>query len=139
MFSVPEVGGRPPRDVSREALTLIIQPRMEEIFSLAAKEIKRSDFGDLLGAGLVLTGGGSLLEGCVSLAEEIFGLPVKVGVPKGFIGLMETTSNPIYATGIGLVLYGLENEEGVKDFKEDETKWWDRILQIMRQFVKDFF
>jgi len=139
MFSVPEVGGRPPRNVSREVLTSIIQPRMEEIFSLAAKEIKRSDFGDLLGAGLVLTGGGSLLEGCVSLTEEIFGLPVKVGVPMGFVGLMEATSNPIYATGIGLVLYGLENEEGVKEFKEDETKWWDRILQIMRQFVKDFF
>ena len=139
MFSVPEVGGRPPRNVSREVLTSIIQPRMEEIFSLAAKEIKRSDFGDLLGAGLVLTGGGSLLDGSISLAEEIFGLPVKVGVPKGFIGLVETTSNPIYATGIGLVLYALENEEGVKEFKEDETKWWDRILQIMRQFVKDFF
>ncbi len=139
MFMVPGLGGRAPREVSRELLRSIIQPRMEEIFSLAAKEIKRSEFGELLGAGVVLTGGGALLEGCGLLAEEIFGLPAKVGVPQGFAGLMESASSPIFATGVGLVLYGIENEEGIKGFKEDEAGLFSRIYHWMRQFVDDFF
>ncbi len=139
MFMVPGLGGRVPREVSREVMAAIIQPRMEEIFSLAAKEIKRSDYGDLLGAGVVLSGGGSLLDGCVTLAEEIFGLPVKIGIPQGFSGLIETAVNPIFATGVGLVLYGIENEEGVKGFKEDESGLFSRIYQWMHRFVEDFF
>ncbi|OVE80438.1 cell division protein FtsA, partial [bacterium I07] len=90
VFNVPGIGGRVPREVSRSVLASIIQPRVEEIFSLAAKEIKRSEFADLLGAGVVLTGGGSLLEGSTTLAEEIFGLPAKVGIPQGFSGLVES-------------------------------------------------
>jgi len=139
MLMVPGLGGRVPREVSREVMAAIIQPRMEEIFSLAAKEIKRSDYGDLLGAGVVLSGGGSLLDGCVTLAEEIFGLPVKIGMPQGFSGLIETAVNPIFATGVGLVLYGIENEEGVKGFKEDESGLFSRIYQWMHRFVEDFF
>lgn len=140
MFSVPGIGGRSPREVARTLLSSIIQPRMEEIFSLAAKEIKRSDVGELLGAGVVITGGGSLLEGSVVLAEEIFGLPVKIGVPQGFTGLVESASSPIFATGVGLVFYGVEcGVEGVKRFDEDEAGLFNKILQWMRRFVEDIF
>jgi len=113
---------------------------MEEIFSLAAKEIKRSEFGELLGAGVVITGGGSLLEGSIVLVEEIFGLPAKVGAPQGFTGLVESTSSPIFATGVGLVLYGVNlGEEGKKGFGEEEAGLFGRIYQWMRRFVEDFF
>ena len=140
VFSVPGIGGRPPREVSREVLASIIQPRMEEIFSLTAKEIKRSEFGDLLGAGVVLTGGGSLLEGASTLAEEVFGLPTKVGSPQGFVGLVDTASSPIFATGVGLVLYGLEaGEEGRRGFGHEEAGLFGRVYGWMRRFVEDFF
>ncbi len=140
VFQVPGIGGRPPREVSRTLLTSIIQPRMEEIFSLVSKEIKRSDFGDLLGAGVVLTGGGALLEGSVVLAEEIFGLPAKIGVPQGFTGLVESASSPIFATGVGLIFYGLKNKgKEWKQVGEDETNLFTRIFQWMRHFVEDFF
>ena len=113
---------------------------MEEIFSLAAKEIKRSDFGDLIGAGIVLTGGGSLLEGSPILAEEIFGLPVKIGIPQGFSGLAESASSPIFATGVGLVFYGIESKgDKVKGFGEEEAGLFSRVYNWMRQFVEDFF
>jgi len=113
-FTVSGLGGRPPKDVLRTTLTQIIQPRMEEIFSLAAKEIKRSDYSELMGAGVVLTGGGSLLEGSVELAEEVFGLPAKIGIPGGYAGLLETVASPIFATGVGLILFGLEESETMK-------------------------
>lgn len=140
VFEVQGIGRRASREVSRTLLTSIIQPRMEEIFSLAAKEIKRSEFGELLGAGVVLTGGGSLLEGSVMLADEIFGLPAQVGVPQGFSGLVESASSPIFATGVGLVLYGLEHkEEGLKGFGDDEASLFSRVVHWMRCFVEDFF
>jgi len=140
VFQVPGIGGRPPREVSRALLTSIIQPRMEEIFSLVSKEIKRSDFGDLLGAGVVLTGGGTLLEGSVVLAEEIFGLPAKIGVPQGFTGLVESASSPIFATGVGLIFYGVKNKgKEWKQMGEDGTNLFTRIFHWMRHFVEDFF
>jgi cell division protein FtsA len=141
MFTVPGIGGRAPREVSRELLTSIIQPRMEEIFSLAAKEVKRSEFEELLGAGVVLTGGGSLLDGTIELAEEIFGLPAKVGIPQGFLGLMESVANPIFATGVGLVIYGIK--KGTGQYKGglggEESGLFTRVYQWMRKFVEDYF
>lgn len=139
-FPVPGIGGRAAREVSKEVLTSIIQPRMEEIFSLAAKEIKRSDYGEILGAGVVLTGGGSLLEGCGILAEEVFGMPVKVGIPQGFAGLTSSASSPIFSTGVGLVLYAAKEEEGkLKGFAGEEAGLFSRIHQWMRRLVEDFF
>lgn len=140
MFTVPGIGSRGPREVSRALLSSIIQPRMEEIFSLVSKEIKRSDFSDLLGAGVVLTGGGCMTEDTVKLAEEIFGLPVSVGVPKGFNGLVHAASTPILATGVGLVLYGIENrDEMAKTLSDDESGLFGRVFQWMRHFVEDYF
>ena len=85
---------------------------MEEIFEIAAMEIKRSGYSRHLSAGVVLTGGGSLLKGCAELAREVLGMPVKIGIPGGFsAGLVQEIENPIYATCVGLVMYGLRHKE----------------------------
>ncbi|HHS13111.1 MAG TPA: cell division protein FtsA [bacterium] len=139
VFTVPGLGGRVSREVSRSVLNSIIQPRMEEIFGLAAKEIKRSEHGDLLGAGVVITGGGSLLEGTEMLAEEIFGLSAKLGVPRGFIGLVDTVETPVFATGVGLVLYGLDHEEMISGINTSEAGLFGRIYQWMRGVIDEFF
>ena len=105
-IKVPSVGDRPPRDLSRQALAEVVEPRYEELFSLVQAELRKSGFEDLVAAGMVLTGGTSKMEGVVELAEEIFHLPVRVGSPQNIRGLSEIVNNPIYSTGVGLVLYG---------------------------------
>ncbi|RKY82538.1 cell division protein FtsA [candidate division KSB1 bacterium] len=138
-FIVPGIGGREAREVKVKDLTSIIQPRMEEIFGLAAKEIKRSDYGDLLSAGIVLTGGGSLLRGTAQLAEEVFGLPATIGIPQGFGGLTEAASSPIFSTGVGLVFFGAGlGEDEVKKFGTEEEGLFSRIYQWMKKFADDF-
>lgn len=138
-FAVPGLGGRPPQNVLRSTLTQIIQPRMEEIFSLAAKEIKRSDYSELMGAGIVLTGGGSLLTGSIELAEEVFGLPAKIGIPGGFTGLSETVGSPIFATGVGLVLFGLEKRGTMRGLGDEEAGLFTKIVQWMKKLVQEYF
>ena len=94
-----------PRDeVSRAVLASIIEPRLEEILSLALREIKRTEYADMLGAGVVLTGGCALMDGIKDLAEKVLELPVKIGMPTGFGGLTEAAKTPIHATGVGLCL-----------------------------------
>lgn len=112
MIQVPTVGGGDPKQISRNVLASIIEPRMEEILSLTLQELKKSSHFDLLATGIVLTGGGSLMEGVVELAEKIFDVPVRTGKPSGVIGLAEKVTNPIYSTGVGLVLYGWEQFRG---------------------------
>lgn len=105
-IEVPSVGGREPREVSRQILGRIVAPRMEEILTLAYKEIVKSGYEDILAAGVVLTGGTALLEGIMELAEQIFNMPVRRGRPTGIGGLNDMVKSPMYATGVGLVLYG---------------------------------
>ena len=105
-IEVPSVGGRDPREVSRQILGRIVAPRMEEILTLAYKEIVKSGYEDILAAGVVLTGGTALLEGITELAEQIFNMPVRRGRPTGIGGLNDVVNSPMYATGVGLVLYG---------------------------------
>ena len=105
-IEVPSVGGREPREVSRQILGRIVAPRMEEILTLAYKEIVKSGYEDILAAGVVLTGGAALLEGITELAEQIFNMPVRRGCPTGIGGLNDMVNSPMYATGVGLVLYG---------------------------------
>lgn len=105
-IEVPSVGGREPREVSRQILGRIVAPRMEEILALAYKEIVKSGYEDILAAGVVLTGGTALLEGITELAEQIFNMPVRRGRPAGIGGLNDVVNSPMYATGVGLVLYG---------------------------------
>ncbi|MCB0325243.1 MAG: cell division protein FtsA [Bdellovibrionales bacterium] len=105
-IEVPSTGGREPRVLSRHVLTEIIEPRMEEILTLVHRELIRSGFDEFLTAGVVLTGGTVLLENTVDLAEEIFGMPVRIGYPTNVGGLVDVVNSPVYATGVGLVLYG---------------------------------
>ena len=108
---IPGIGGRPEKRISRSTLAQIIQPRMEEILEIAAIEIKRSGYARHLAAGAVLTGGGSLIEGTAELGAEVLGLETRVGMPTGLAGgLVEEVSDPKFATGVGLVLYGLQPE-----------------------------
>ncbi|MFP4416803.1 MAG: cell division protein FtsA [Chitinivibrionales bacterium] len=138
--SVPGVGGREQREVSKAVLASIIEPRLEEIMSLALREIKRTEYADMLGAGIVLTGGGSLMEGIEDLAERVFEMPVKLGVPAGFGGLTEAASSPIHSTGIGLCMYGMQNKPARKSKKlgggDDNFK---RIFDKMKSWVREFF
>ncbi len=109
---LPGVGGRPPIEIDKRLLAQIIQPRMEEIFEIAALEIKRSGYAKHLSAGVVLTGGGALVKGTAELAREVLGMPVKIGIPSGFAGgLIREIENPVYATAVGLVYHGLKTQE----------------------------
>jgi cell division protein FtsA len=110
-IKVPSVGDRPPRDLSRQSLAEVVEPRYDELFTLIQAEVRRSGFEDLIPAGIVLTGGTSKMEGVVELAEEIFHMPVRVGAPQGVQGLTDIVRNPIYATGVGLLQYGLLHQE----------------------------
>ena len=105
---VPGVAGRRPQIVSRRELGAIIEARMEEVFVLVGEQIQRSGYAELLGAGIVLTGGGALLDGTVELAERLLELPVRLGTPKAGGGMGEGIASPIYATAMGLVLFGAE-------------------------------
>lgn len=109
MIKVPSVGDRADRDLSRQALAEVVEPRYDELFTLIQAELRRSGFEDLVAAGIVLTGGTSKMEGVVELAEEIFHMPVSIGRPQGFSGLVDIVKNPIYSTAVGLLLYGNQN------------------------------
>ncbi len=111
-IKVPSVGERPPRDLSRQALAEVVEPRYDELFTLVHAELRRSGYEDLIAAGIVLTGGTSKMEGVVELAEEIFHTPVRIGTPQNISGLTDIVKNPIYSTGVGLLLYGLKQHSG---------------------------
>ncbi|MCH8873710.1 cell division protein FtsA [candidate division KSB1 bacterium] len=132
-IEVPGVGGRPERRLSKAYLVDIIQPRMEEILTLAHREIKKSNYVHLMSAGLVLTGGGSLLEGTVELAEEIFDMSVKLGVPNRFNGLTDLAQSPIHATGVGLVHYGIKHK-GDEFLGDNEQGLFPWIMGRMRKW-----
>ncbi len=106
-IKVPSVGDRPPRDLSRQSLAEVVEPRYDELFTLVQAELRRSGYEDLVPAGIVLTGGTSKMEGVVELAEEIFHMPVRVGYPQTVRGLNDIVRNPIYATSVGLLQYGM--------------------------------
>ena len=110
-IEVPSVGDRPPRRLARQTLAEVVEPRYEELFSLVRDELRRSGFEELIAAGVVLTGGSSKMEGAVELAEEIFHVPVRLGVPQYVEGLVDVVRNPIHATAVGLLLYGKEAAE----------------------------
>ncbi|MDB2410152.1 cell division protein FtsA [Pseudomonadales bacterium] len=113
-IKVPSVGDRPPRDLSRQALAEVVEPRYDELFTLVQAELRRSGFEDLIAAGIVLTGGTSKMHGVVELAEEIFHVPVRLGSPMGAYGLQDVTDNPIHATGVGLLHYGFKQQSDLQ-------------------------
>jgi cell division protein FtsA len=108
-IEVPSVGDRPPRRLARQTLAEIVEPRYEELFALVREELRRSGLEESVATGVVLTGGSAKMEGAVELAEEVFHMPVRLGVPQYVTGLAEVVSNPIHATGVGLLLYAKSN------------------------------
>lgn len=112
VIEVPSIGDRKPRSLARHILAEIIEPRVEELFTLVSREIVRSGYEEQLAAGVVLTGGSSITEGMVELAEEVFNKPVRRGIPQqGIGGLTEEVNSPIYATAVGLVQFAIRNEK----------------------------
>ena len=110
-IEVPSVGDRPPRRLARQTLAEVVEPRYEELFTLVSNEMRRSGFKEMIAAGIVITGGSSKMEGAVELAEEIFHMPVRLGMPQYVRGLGEIVRNPIHATGVGILLYARNKGE----------------------------
>jgi len=110
-IEVPSIGDRPSRRLARHTLAEVVEPRYEELLTLVQTELRRSGFEDLVAAGVVLTGGSSKIEGLVELAEEVFHMPVRLGVPQYVTGLVDVVRNPIFATGVGLLLFGYHNRD----------------------------
>ena len=111
-IEVPSIGGRPPRILPRTVLSDILQPRVDEIFTLVREEIDRCGLSETLASGLVVTGGSTILHGLPELAEQVLGMPVRRGIPHGVGGLSEIVRSPIYATAVGLVRYGVRQLDG---------------------------
>lgn len=137
-IEVPSVGGRKPRILPRQILAEIVEPRMEEIFSLVKKRLKESGYDGLVSSGIVLCGGTSLVEGTPELAEQVFDMPVRRGYPKGVGGLVDVVKNPIYATGVGLVLYGLE-EGKKKRFRGEDHRFYGKVKDRVRNWLGEMF
>ena len=121
-IKVPSVGDRPARDLSRQALAEVVEPRYDELFTLIQAELRRSGYEELVAAGIVLTGGTSKMEGVVELAEEIFHMPVRLAKPIGVSGLTDVINNPIYSTAVGLLQYAaLQQNVPNKTIKREEA------------------
>jgi cell division protein FtsA len=121
-IKVPSVGERPSRDLSRQALAEVVEPRYDELFTLIQAELRRSGYEDLVAAGIVLTGGTSKMEGVVELAEEIFHMPVRLARPIGVSGLVDVINNPIYATAVGLLHYAaMQQNDPIKTNNREEA------------------
>ncbi len=139
VIEVPSVGGREARPLSRRILAEICQPRMDEILSLVDQELTRSGYKNLVGAGVVLTGGTALIEGCQELGEQIFNLPTRVGYPRNVGGLRDVVNSPKYATAVGLLCYGAKKEGGKGDggFRIRDENIFNRLLGRMKKWFVD--
>ncbi|MEK6656066.1 MAG: cell division protein FtsA [Nitrospirota bacterium] len=138
-IEVPSVGGRPPRVVSRQVLSEIIEPRAEEIFSLVQRELKKTGYEDLVASGAVITGGASIMEGMTEVAERIMDMPVRRGMPSNIGGLVDMVSNPMFATGVGLILYAVKDHEKKEVKKFADKASFNNVFSKMKGWVKEFF
>ncbi len=136
-IEVPGVGGRKPRVLSRQVLGEILEPRVEEIFSLIYSELTRSGHEGSISSGVVITGGSAELQGVTELAEQIFNSPARVGYPQGMSGLVEIVNKPMYATAVGLVLYGSKTNKKAKKFRIRDTNIFNRVMGRMKKWFKD--
>ncbi|MFP4070542.1 MAG: cell division protein FtsA [Desulfovibrionales bacterium] len=137
-IEVPSVGGREARKLSRQVLAEICEPRMEEILTLVDQELIRSGYKNLIGAGVVLTGGTSMIEGVQELGDQIFNLPVRIGYPQNVGGLKDVVNSPMYATAVGLLLFGADKESSEHKFRiRDKDNVFNRILGRMRKWFVD--
>jgi len=138
IIQIESVGGRPPRKILRKDLAMIIEPRMEEIFSMVRRAINRSGYKDLIPAGAVITGGSINIDGSQEIAEKVLGIPVRIGQPNSVGGLSDHTSNPLYATGVGLLLYGVKSG-GEKMIKIKDENVMKKVIESMKNWFKEFF
>ena len=137
-IEVPSVGGRKPRVLSRQILSEIIEPRVEEIFSLVRQQIIQSGFEDRIASGVVLTGGATLLDGMPELAEQVFNVPVRRGIPRGIGGLVDVVRSPMYATGVGLVLEGIKRASEQR-FKIRDNNIYSKVKGRMKEWFGEIF
>ena len=135
-IKVPGVGERGARDLSRQALAEVVEPRYDELFTLVQAEIRRSGFEDVLAGGIVLTGGTAKMEGVVELAEEIFHMPVRIGAPAGVQGMLDIVKNPIYSTAVGLLLFGVKQYTANAGVKEPPGRG---LVKKMKQWFQGNF
>src|SRR6202171_1839932 len=138
IIEVPGVGERGPRKLSRQMLAEVIEPRIEELYTLAQAELRRSGLEELLSSGIVLTGGSALLQGMVELGEEVFHLPVRIGVPAYVGGLADVVRSPRYATAVGLLLDGREQFLRA-ELAREKGKGLGNVAERMRQWFKANF
>ncbi len=139
-IEVPSVGGRKPRILSRRLLAEILEPRVEEIFMLVNREIVKSGYEDMVASGVVLTGGTTILEGMPEMAEQVFDLPVRRGDPTNIGGLVDVVNSPVYATGVGLVVYGSKNI-GIREFPtmQSDENLFRKVSRRMKEWLGEFF
>ena len=138
MIEVPSVGGREPRVMGRQILCEILEPRVEEIFQLVHREVERNGFSEMLTSGVVITGGSTLLPGMSELAEEVMGVPVRKGVPRGIGGLVDVVKSPIYATGVGLVVYGAKHSDR-RMFRIRDENVFKKVKGRMSEWLREVF
>jgi len=138
MIEVPGVGDRGPRELSRQTLAEVIEPRVEELYSLIQRELRSSGLEELLSSGIVITGGSALMKGMVELGEEVFHMPVRVGVPQYSGALAEVVRNPRYSTGIGLLIAGLEQVKRDRQAKM-QGAGFKEVFERMRGWFKSNF
>jgi cell division protein FtsA len=140
-IEVPAMSGGKPRKLPRQILGEIIEPRVEEIFALINREIYRSGMEHFVTSGMVITGGGALLDGITEVAESVSNLPTRLGKPQGIGGLVDVVNNPMYATGVGLVLYGARHygvrNRGPQKFRIRDTNIFNRIINRMKRWFKE--
>jgi cell division protein FtsA len=138
MVEVPGIGERGPRTLSKQLLSEVIEPRVEELYSLIQAELRRSGFEEQISSGIVLTGGSSHMRGMVELAEEVFHVPVRLGVPEYVGGLSERVRNPRYATSVGLLLVGLEKHE-LDQVAKIQSASFKQVLERMQSWFRNTF
>ena len=136
-IEVPDVGGRKSRVLSRQILGEILEPRVEEIFYLIYRELMQSGYEDMMNSGVVITGGSAELPGVPEVAEQIFNTPARVGYPQGISGLVEIVNKPMYATAVGLVLYGAKTGKKGKKFRIRDNNIFHSVMDRMKRWFKD--
>ncbi|HXX73540.1 MAG TPA: cell division protein FtsA [Nitrospiraceae bacterium] len=136
---VPSVGDRPPRTFSRRDIAEILEPRVEEMFELVRREIARAGYEGILGAGVVITGGTSLLEGMPDAAEHVLNLPARRGVPTGVGGLRDIVSNPMHATGVGLLLHAWRHMDELATAGLRNGRPFAKVFDRMKSWMFEFF
>src|SRR5512147_668414 len=138
MIEVPGIGDRPPRTLSRQTLAEFIEPRMEELYSLVQAELRRSGFEELLSSGIVITGGSAAMQGMVELGEEVFHMPVRLGLPSYAGGLSEVIRNPRYSTGVGLLMAGLSQHQRQQIEKMQSGSFKQIVGRMKKWFETNF-